>query len=70
MYACTESDKRESPNHCILTSGEGHGSCGVMLHLIYAASPISFVAEHNVLLYNLLSVMFLKIAVWMLFKLL
>jgi hypothetical protein len=48
MYACTETNVRELVNDCTLASGEGHGSCGRMFHPIYAASPVSSVAERSV----------------------
>jgi hypothetical protein len=48
MYACTETDVRESANDCILASGEGHGSRGETFHPIYVASPVSSSVEHSV----------------------
>jgi hypothetical protein len=62
MYACMETDVRESANDCILASEEGHGSRGEMLHPIYAARPVSSSSERSVLLTfqvpNLISIFF------------
>jgi hypothetical protein len=48
MCACTETDVRESANHCTLASGEGHSSRGETFHPLYAASPVSSSAERTV----------------------
>jgi hypothetical protein len=47
MYACTETDVRESANDCILASGEGHGR-GETLHPICAARSVSSSSERSV----------------------
>jgi hypothetical protein len=54
MYACTETDVRESANDCILTSREAHGSRRETLHPICAARPVSSSSERSVLLHLLL----------------
>jgi hypothetical protein len=49
MYACTETDVRESANDCTLASEEGHSSRGETFHPLYAASSVSSSAERTVL---------------------
>jgi hypothetical protein len=51
MYACTETDVRESANDYILASGEGHGSREETFQPIYIASPVSSSVEHPILLF-------------------
>jgi hypothetical protein len=44
MYACKETDVRESPNDCTPAGGEGQSSREETFHPIYGESPVSSVA--------------------------